>query len=150
MKKKLSKVEIYTDGACRGNPGPGGWGAVLIYNEVQKEIKGFNAHTTNNIMELEAVINSLKALKKPCSITITTDSNYVKLGITDWIKSWEKNNWKTANKKPVKNKVQWQQLRELSLKHEIVWKWVKGHSGHPQNERADQLANDAIDEGLQM
>ncbi len=150
MKKKLSKVEIYTDGACRGNPGPGGWGAVLIYNEVQKEIKGFNAQTTNNIMELEAVINSLKALKKPCSITITTDSNYVKLGITDWIKSWEKNNWKTANKKPVKNKVQWQQLRELSLKHEIVWKWVKGHSGHPQNERADQLANDAIDEGLQM
>jgi len=150
MKKKLSKVEIYTDGACRGNPGPGGWGAVLIYNEVQKEIKGFNAQTTNNIMELEAVINSLKALKKPCSITITTDSNYVKLGITDWIKSWEKNNWKTANKKPVKNKVQWQQLRELSLKHEIVWKWVKGHSGHPQNERADQLANDAIDESLQM
>ena len=146
MKNKLSKVEIYTDGACRGNPGPGGWGAVLIYNDLQKEIKGFNAQTTNNIMELEAVINSLKALKKPCSITITTDSNYVKLGITDWIKSWEKNNWKTANKKPVKNKVQWQQLRELSLKHEIVWKWVKGHSGHPQNERADQLANDAIDE----
>jgi len=150
MKKKLDKVKIYTDGACRGNPGPGGWGAVLIYNDLQKEIKGFSSQTTNNIMELEAVINSLKALKKICSITITTDSNYVKMGITDWIKSWEKNNWKTANKKPVKNKAQWQTLKKLSAKHEISWKWVKGHSGHPQNERADQLANEAIDEAQKV
>ena len=145
MEKKLDEVKIYTDGACRGNPGPGGWGAVLIYNNLEKEIKGFSSQTTNNIMELEAVINSLRALKKTCAITITTDSNYVKMGITDWIKSWEKNNWKTANKKPVKNKAQWQTLKELSSKHKISWKWVKGHSGHPQNERADQLANEAID-----
>ena len=148
MEKKLDNVQIYTDGACRGNPGPGGWGAILIYNDLKKEIKGFSPQTTNNIMELEAVIHALMALKKTCSITITTDSNYVKMGITDWIHSWEKNNWKTSNKKPVKNKSQWQKLQDLSSQHNISWKWVKGHSGHPQNERDDQLANEAIDEAL--
>jgi|TARA_B100001758_G_scaffold245536_1_gene258722 ribonuclease HI len=139
---------IYTDGACRGNPGKGGWGAWLVYNKTEKELYGFSADTTNNIMELTAVIEALKSLKRKCPIIITTDSTYVKNGINDWIYSWKKNNWKTANKKSVKNKELWIALDELCALYDIEWKWVKGHSGHPGNEKADQLANQAIDENL--
>ena len=143
-----SKLKIYTDGACRGNPGVGGWGAILKYENKIKEIKGFSKETTNNIMELTAVIESLKQLNRSCDIIITTDSNYVKNGITEWIHNWKKNGWKTANKKPVKNKDLWVNLDELVQTHTIDWKWIKGHSGHPENERADTLANLAIDENL--
>ena len=132
---------IYTDGACKGNPGPGGWGAVLKYGNNVKEIKGFSPETTNNIMELTAVIEALKSLTRSCDIIITTDSNYVKDGITKWIHKWKKKGWKTANKKPVKNKELWQVLEEETNRHEIKWEWVRGHSGHPENERADELAN---------
>jgi len=134
-------VYIYTDGACKGNPGPGGWGAVLKYGNNVKEIKGFSPETTNNIMELTAVIEALKSLTRSCDIIITTDSNYVKDGITEWIHKWKKKGWKTANKKPVKNKELWQVLEEETNRHEIKWEWVRGHSGHPENERADELAN---------
>jgi len=143
-----SILKIYTDGACRGNPGVGGWGAILKYENKIKEIKGFSKETTNNIMELTAVIESLKQLNRSCDIIITTDSNYVKNGITEWIHNWKKNGWKTANKKPVKNKELWVNLDELVQTHTIDWKWIKGHSGHPENERADTLANLAIDEKL--
>ena len=139
------KVVIYTDGACRGNPGDGGWGAVLHYQDNTKEINGFASNTTNNIMELTAVIKSIEQLKETCHITVFTDSKYVQNGISTWIHNWQRNGWKTANKKPVKNKNLWILLNELTSKHEITWKWVKGHSGHPQNERADELANLAID-----
>ena len=141
-------IYIYTDGACRGNPGPGGWGALLQYNEYKKEINGFSLLTTNNIMELTAVIESLKLIKYPSEIVITTDSTYVKNGINDWIHSWKSKGWKTANKKPVKNKQLWQKLDNLSSLHTIEWKWVRGHTGHFGNERADQLANDAIDKNI--
>ena len=141
----VSVLEIYTDGACRGNPGVGGWGAILKYDNKIKEINGFSKETTNNIMELSAVINALKELNRSCDIIITTDSNYVKDGITKWIHNWKKNGWKTANKKPVKNKELWLELDNLVMQHQINWKWIKGHSGHPENERADQLANQAID-----
>ena len=141
---KLNIVYIYTDGACKGNPGIGGWGAILKYENTIKEIKGFSKDTTNNIMELTAVIKSLKELNRSCDIIITTDSNYVKNGITDWINKWKINGWKTANKKPVKNKNLWVELDLLVLQHNIKWKWIKGHSGHPENERADELANEAI------
>ena len=134
-------VHIFTDGACKGNPGPGGWGAVLKYGNSVKEIKGFAQDTTNNIMELTAVIEALKSLTRPCDIIITTDSNYVKDGITEWIHQWKKKGWKTAGKKPVKNKELWQELEEATHRHKIDWKWVRGHSGHPENERADELAN---------
>ena len=140
-----SVLEIYTDGACRGNPGIGGWGAILKYDNKIKEINGFSKETTNNIMELSAVIKALKELNRSCDIIITTDSNYVKDGITKWIHNWKKNGWKTANKKPVKNKELWLELDNLVTQHQINWKWIKGHSGHPENERADQLANQAID-----
>ena len=143
-----SILKIYTDGACRGNPGVGGWGAILKYENKIKEIKGFSKETTNNIMELTAVIESLKQLNRSCDIIITTDSNYVKNGITEWIHNWKKNGWKTANKKPVKNKDLWVNLDELVQTHTIDCKWIKGHSGHPENERADTLANLAIDENL--
>ena len=143
-----SILKIYTDGACRGNPGVGGWGAILKYENQIKEIKGFSKETTNNIMELTAVIESLKQLNRSCDIIITTDSNYVKNGITEWIHNWKKNGWKTANKKPVKNKELWVNLDELVQTHTIDWKWIKGHSGHPENERADTLANLAIDQNL--
>ena len=139
-------VHIFTDGACKGNPGPGGWGAILKYGDHVKELKGYSAETTNNIMELTAVIEALKSLTRPCKIILTTDSNYVKNGITEWIHSWKKKGWKTANKKPVKNKEYWQQLDVEVQRHTIDWKWVKGHSGHPENERADELANEAVDE----
>ena len=138
-------IYIYTDGACRGNPGPGGWGALLEYDGYSKEIKGFSPLTTNNIMELKAVIEALKIIKYRSKIIIMTDSKYVKNGISDWINNWKAKGWKTANKKPVKNKELWQELDNLSSNHEIEWKWVKGHAGHPGNEKADQLANEGIE-----
>ena len=139
--KEKEEIDIYTDGACKGNPGEGGWGAILQYKNNIKEISGYQKQTTNNIMELTAVIKSLKTLKRPCSITLTTDSQYVKNGITTWIHNWKKNGWKTANKKPVKNKDLWIILDNEITHHSIQWEWIKGHSGHPQNERADKLAN---------
>ena len=141
----MNKVEIFTDGACKGNPGPGGWGAILRYGKTEKEIYGASKNTTNNIMELTAVIESLKNLKKPCELIITTDSKYVKNGITEWIHNWKKNGWRTAAKKEVKNKELWIELDSLIQIHSISWDWVKGHSGHPENERADLLANVAIE-----
>jgi ribonuclease HI len=146
MKQQLTFVEIFTDGACRGNPGPGGWGAILCYKNTEKYLKGGENPTTNNRMELTAVIKAIAALKKPCNIKITTDSQYVRKGITEWIYKWKKNNWRTSNKKPVKNIDLWQQLDNAVKQHEISWHWIKGHSGHEQNELADQLANQAIDE----
>ena len=145
MNNIKNTVHIFTDGACRGNPGPGGWGAILKYNNQQKEINGFSVNTTNNIMELTAVIKALESLNRKCEIQITTDSTYVKNGITTWINNWKKNSWKTANKKPVKNKELWLTLDKLVIEHTIEWHWVRGHTGHPDNERADQLANEAID-----
>lgn len=144
-----SKVVIYTDGACRGNPGPGGWGALLNYNGSEKELKGFDPETTNNRMELMAVIEALKSLNRDCSIELNTDSKYVLQGINDWIVNWKKNGWKTAAKKPVKNVDLWQQLDEQTSRHDIKWHWVKGHSGVPGNEAADQLANDAINQATE-
>ena len=144
MVDKNEILNIYTDGACKGNPGIGGWGAILEYGRTKKEIKGYSINTTNNIMELTAVIKALECLNRKCKIVITTDSNYVKNGITDWIKSWKNNGWKTAKKSPVKNKELWIKLDSLVANHDIDWKWIKGHSGHPQNERADELANEAI------
>lgn len=141
MKKPLKKVQIFTDGACKGNPGPGGWGAILRFEKHQKEIRGGSPETTNNIMELTAVIEALSMLKEPCKVIITTDSSYVKNGISQWIHNWKKNGWKTSGKKPVKNKDLWIALDEKSAEHKITWKWVKGHAGHPENERADELAN---------
>ena len=137
-------VHIYTDGACKGNPGPGGWGAILNYNGNIKEINGYSPDTTNNIMEITAVIKAISSLNRPCTIIITTDSTYVKNGITKWIHAWKNKNWKTANKKSVKNKKLWQELDKAIKEHDVTWKWVKGHSGHPQNEKADELANKAI------
>jgi ribonuclease HI len=144
----LDKVEIYTDGACRGNPGPGGWGAILRYNEHEKELSGGERDTTNNRMELMAAIRALESLKRACDVTLTTDSQYVRQGITEWIAKWKRNGWKTADKKPVKNQDLWVRLDEATHRHKIHWKWIKGHSGHPENERADELANLAIDELL--
>ncbi|MBD3669974.1 MAG: ribonuclease HI [Gammaproteobacteria bacterium] len=141
-------VEIYTDGACRGNPGPGGWGALLRYGEVEKELYGGEPETTNNRMELMAAIVALESLTRSCTIELTTDSEYVKKGITEWIANWKKRGWKTASKQPVKNKDLWQRLDEAIQHHDISWAWVKGHAGHPENERADQLANKGIDEML--
>jgi len=139
-------VEIFTDGACRGNPGQGGWGALLRFNGTEKELYGGENDTTNNRMELMAAIKALEALTRPCKVIITTDSQYVRKGITEWMHNWKKNGWKTANKKPVKNKDLWQELDEKLHSHDIEWHWVKGHSGHPENERADELANRGIDE----
>jgi len=141
-------VEIYTDGACRGNPGPGGWGALLRFENNEKELSGAEPDTTNNRMELTAAIKALQALTEPCKVSLTTDSVYVKNGITDWIKNWKLRNWRTAGKKPVKNVDLWQLLDITCALHEIEWYWVKGHSGHVENERADQLANKAIDDML--
>ena len=137
-------IYIYTDGACKGNPGPGGWGALLQYNQHKKEINGFSLETTNNIMELTAVIEALSIIKKTSDITIITDSNYVKDGITKWIDNWKNKGWKTANKKPVKNKELWEKLDSLRNNHNITWEWVRGHAGSPGNEKADELANQAI------
>ena len=140
----MKDVTIYTDGACSGNPGPGGWGAILRYGDHEKEMNGGEADTTNNRMELMAAIMSLESLKHPCKVALYTDSNYVKDGINQWIHGWKKNGWKTANKKPVKNAELWQRLDEARAKHEIEWHWVKGHAGDVMNERADQLARDGI------
>jgi ribonuclease HI len=141
----LSEVKIYTDGACRGNPGPGGWGAVLMTRGTERELSGAEAHTTNNRMELTAAIRALEALKRPCEIDLYTDSQYVKNGITTWILDWKRRHWRTADRKPVKNVDLWQRLDELVGGHKITWHWVRGHSGHPINERVDALANAAID-----
>jgi len=138
------KVELYTDGSCLGNPGPGGWGAVLRYNDIERNVSGAEANTTNNRMELLAAIEGLATLKRACSVDLTTDSKYVKDGITKWIHNWKKNNWKTANGKPVKNEELWRLLDRLSERHDIEWHWVKGHSGHKYNEIADELARGAI------
>ena len=146
MSNALKYIEIFTDGACRGNPGVGGWGAILVYKDHKKEICGSSRDTTNNIMELTAVIKALDSLKEQCHVVLTTDSTYVKDGITNWIKTWKLNGWKTANKKTVKNQELWKHLDILSTKHDIEWKWVRGHSGHPGNEHADALANEAIDQ----
>ena len=140
-----NKVYIYTDGACKGNPGPGGWGALLKYNDTEKEFFGGEKQTTNNRMEMTAAIEALSRLKRRCDVVLTTDSQYLRKGITEWIANWKKKGWKTASKKPVKNADLWQQLDELTQLHDITWNWVKGHSGHDENERADQLANKGID-----
>ena len=137
----MKQVELFTDGACKGNPGPGGWGVLLRYGSTEKELCGGESNTTNNRMELMAAIEGLSALTEPCNVILTTDSQYVRQGITQWIVNWKKNNWKTAAKKPVKNDDLWKRLDELSEKHTIDWQWVKGHSGHRENEIADQLAN---------
>ena len=141
-------VEIFTDGACRGNPGPGGWGAVLRFNGTEKELYGGEAQTTNNRMELLAAINALALLKRPCRVRLTTDSKYVLQGITEWLAGWKRKHWKNAARQPVKNQDLWQELDRLVTPHQIDWQWVRGHTGHPENERADQLANRAIDELL--
>ena len=146
MKAQITSVEIFTDGACRGNPGPGGWGAILRYNKHEKHLSGAEILTTNNRMELTAVIKALEKLKKPCVVNVTTDSQYVRQGITTWLLQWKKNGWKTSQKKPVKNIDLWQQLATIASQHNVSWHWVKGHSNHPENELADQLANRAIDE----
>ncbi len=146
----MADVEIFTDGACRGNPGPGGWGALLRSGEHEKELYGGEEHTTNNRMELMAAIRALESLKQPCEIVLTTDSEYVRNGITRWMDNWKKRGWKTAARKPVKNADLWKRLDAASRAHRIQWEWVKGHSGHPGNEHADLLANrgiDALEEG---
>ena len=139
----MKKIEIFTDGACKGNPGPGGWGAVLRMGSVEKELSGHEPATTNNRMELTAVIEALRALKSPCDVALHTDSRYVIDGITKWIFGWQKNGWKNAAKKPVLNADLWRALLEARGQHRIAWIWVKGHDGHPENERADRLASDA-------
>ena len=142
----MKTIEIFTDGACRGNPGPGGWGALLRFQGKEKKLFGGEAQTTNNRMELQAAIEGLKALKEPCAVVLTTDSVYVKNGITTWLPGWKKKGWKTSSKKPVKNVDLWQALDEQNQRHQVDWQWVKGHSGHRENEIADQLANRGIDE----
>lgn len=142
----MKKVEIFTDGACRGNPGPGGWGVLLRYASREKKLHGGEPNTTNNRMELTAAIQGLSALKEPCDVRLVTDSQYVRKGITEWMANWKKRNWRTAAKKPVLNVDLWQQLDEACSRHSIAWEWVKGHSGHRENEIADQLANKGIDE----
>ena len=142
----MKKVQIFTDGACRGNPGKGGWGALLQFDGEEREICGGETLTTNNRMELRAAIEALKALKHTCEIDVTTDSSYVKNGITQWLAKWKTNNWLTSNRKPVKNIDLWQELDKLTQKHNIRWHWIKGHSGHIGNEIADKLANKGIDQ----
>ena len=141
--KDLPVIEIATDGACKGNPGPGGWGALLRAGTVEKELSGGESHTTNNRMELMAAIRALEALKRPSRVTLSTDSRYVMDGLTKWVKGWQRNGWKTADRKPVKNADLWQALIDAAARHRIDWRWVKGHAGHPDNERADKLASAA-------
>ncbi len=142
---ELSHVEIATDGACKGNPGPGGWGVLIRSGTREKELSGGEKLTTNNRMELTAAIEGLNALKRPCRVTLSTDSRYVMDGLTKWIHGWRKNGWRTADKKPVKNAELWQALLDAAAPHRVEWVWVKGHAGHPDNERADRLASDAAD-----
>lgn len=144
MKDEGKVVDIYTDGACKGNPGPGGWGALLVYDGREKELFGGEKETTNNRMELTAVIRALEALTRPCQVRLHTDSKYVQQGISEWIHGWKRNGWRTSNKQPVKNADLWRQLDEQAGKHAIEWLWVKGHAGHPENERADALANRGV------
>ncbi|TNF35099.1 MAG: ribonuclease HI [Gammaproteobacteria bacterium] len=141
----MKEIEIFTDGACRGNPGPGGWGALLRYGDSEKRLNGGAAETTNNRMELTAAIEALNALREPCKVSLTTDSEYVRKGMTEWLAGWKQRGWKTAAKQPVKNADLWQALEAACARHQVQWHWVKGHSGHPENELADQLANEAID-----
>ncbi len=140
-------VEIFSDGACSGNPGPGGWGTLLRYNGQEKELSGYAPETTNNRMELEGAIAGLAALKRPCKVSLTTDSEYVKKGITQWIHGWVKKGWKNSQKKDVANRDLWEKLLELTKRHEVEWHWVRGHAGHAENERCDELARAAISEG---
>jgi ribonuclease HI len=144
----MTEVQAFTDGACRGNPGPGGWGVVLRAGSREKELWGGELATTNNRMELTAAIQALKALTKPCRVALYTDSTYVRSGITEWVRAWRARDWRTADRKPVKNQDLWQALSELAERHDIEWHWVRGHSGHPENERADELANRGLDETL--
>ena len=143
MSKK--EVTIYTDGACSGNPGPGGWGAIMRFGEHEKELNGGEFETTNNKMELTAAIEALNALKEPCLVNLHTDSQYVKGGITGWIEGWKRNGWKTSAKKPVKNEELWRALEQARDRHDVTWHWVKGHAGHPDNERADELARQGME-----
>ena len=142
--KEAGRLAIYTDGACSGNPGPGGWGAILMFGEHRKELNGGEGDTTNNRMELLAAIEALEALKRPSSVDLYTDSAYVKNGITSWIHGWKRNGWRTADKKPVKNAELWQRLDAALVSHNVEWHWVKGHAGHPENERADELARQGM------
>ena len=143
---ETDEVVIYTDGACKGNPGPGGWGALLVYKGAEKELWGGDPNTTNNRMELMAAIAGLVALTRPCSVKLVTDSQYVMKGIQEWLPNWKKRGWKTASKEPVKNADLWQKLDEEVNRHQVSWQWVRGHTGHPGNERADQLANRGVDD----
>ena len=144
----MKQIVIYTDGACKGNPGPGGWGALLEYNGTRKDLKGGEALTTNNRMELMAAISALEALRETCAVQLYTDSVYVRSGLLEWLPGWKKRGWKTADKKPVKNQDLWQRLDAAAARHQVEWHWVKGHAGHPGNEAADRLANQGIDELL--
>ncbi len=146
MTDQLPHVIVYTDGACSGNPGPGGWGAILCFGEREKELKGGEPNTTNNRMELMAAIAALEALKRPCRVDVHTDSQYLRNGIMSWITNWKRNGWRTADKKPVKNVELWQRLETALKPHQVQWHWLKGHAGHAMNERADELAREAIAE----
>ena len=141
-----AEVELFADGACSGNPGPGGWGTILRFRGVEKELKGGEAHTTNNRMELMAVIAGLETLTRPCTVAVTTDSQYVQKGITEWMPNWKRRGWKTADNKPVKNDDLWRRLDQAAARHLVSWHWVKGHAGHPENERCDQLAREGCRE----
>ncbi|MDE0008910.1 MAG: ribonuclease HI [Gammaproteobacteria bacterium] len=141
----MTKVEVFTDGACRGNPGPGGWAALLRAGDRERIVDGAEPNTTNNRMELMAAIEGLAALKRPCTVTLTTDSEYVRQGITSWIDGWKRRGWKRKGGHPVKNQELWQRLDEQNIRHSVVWRWVRGHSGHPENERVDAAARNAID-----
>jgi ribonuclease HI len=140
----MDQVVIFTDGACSGNPGPGGWGAILTSGSHQREIKGGEAHTTNNRMEMTAAIRALEALKRPCRVELHTDSQYLRQGVTEWLAGWKARGWKTADKKPVKNEDLWRELDTARARHQVDWRWVKGHAGHPMNERADALAREGL------
>ncbi len=149
MGEERKLVEIYTDGACSGNPGPGGWGAVLRHGDAEKELQGWSSLTTNNRMELLAAIRALEALRYPCKVVLYTDSQYLKNGITQWLANWRKNGWRTAGRKPVKNQDLWMELDRLASLHDVEWRWLRGHAGHRENERADRLAREAIQRGAE-
>jgi ribonuclease HI len=144
----MKQVTVFTDGACRGNPGPGGWGAILVSGSHRREMSGYEPQTTNNRMEMQAAIEALGALRERCTIDLHTDSQYLRTGMSEWLAKWKRNNWRTSDKKPVKNADLWMRLDELAQAHDVRWHWVRGHDGHPENERCDELANRAIDEGL--